>query len=104
MYERLKGDPSIQDLLNAIQADKALHNIDIEETRRQAAIFRDRTIMFIAPADRDAYGRSVYLLFQLAGGTLRLALMNDAEEGDRIVADYKRLIRGQLHQFGKVGE
>ena len=40
-HGRVAGDPAIQDLQNAIQADKALQNLDITETRRQARLFYD---------------------------------------------------------------
>lgn len=100
MYsQRLKSDPAIQDLLNAIYADKALQLTDIEETKGQSAIFCAHTSKLIAQHQRQDFERSTYLLFQLAGSTVRLALMMPPEEGEAIVQDYKRLILGQLKQF-----
>ena len=98
-FELLKLAPELQDLLNAVQADKELLNIDIAETRAQAAAFCHATEKFIADAQRSDYHRSVYLIFQLAGGAIRLALFLGGDEGDRIAEDFKRLIRGQLSQF-----
>jgi AcrR family transcriptional regulator len=100
MYsQRLKSDPAIQDLLNAAHADKALQMIDIEETKSQSAIFCAHTSKLIAPHQRQDFERSTYLLFQLAGGAVRLALMMPPNEGKAIMADYRRLILGQLKQF-----
>lgn len=96
----LKGEPAIQDLLNAIQADKEMLNLDIALTRAQAAAFSARTLHLIADHHRENFTRSVYLLFQLAGGAVRLALFQGGEDGDRIVVDFKRLIRAQLSEFG----
>lgn len=98
-FELLKLEPELQDLLNAVQADKELLNIDIAETRAQAAAFCNATDKFIADAQRSDYHRAVYLVFQLAGGAIRLALFLGGEAGDRIAEDFKRLIRGQLSQF-----
>jgi AcrR family transcriptional regulator len=98
-YARVRSDPAIQDLLNAIQADKALKNADIEETRSQSVLFSDATDRLIADHHRQDYRRSVYLLFQLAGATVRLALSEGEEGGALVIADYYRLIRGQMRQF-----
>lgn len=99
-FQMLKGEPAIQDLLNAIQADKEMLNLDIALTRAQAAAFSARTLHLIADHHRENFTRSVYLLFQLAGGAVRLALFQGGEDGDRIVVDFKRLIRAQLAEFG----
>ena len=99
-YTRVKATPAVQDLMNAIQADKALHNVDIAETREQAERFCAATQRLIREKDRQDYARAVYLLFQLAGTTVRLALMVEPDAGDQIVEDYKRLIGAQLAPFG----
>jgi AcrR family transcriptional regulator len=97
---RLKGDPAIQDLLNAIQADKALHNIDLEQTRLQAAMFCRLTQVHVAENFREDFERSAHLLFQLAGSAVRLALIMPPGDEARTIVDFKRLIRSQLLQFG----
>ena len=98
-FEMLKDEPEIQDLLNAVQADKEMLNLDIAQTRAQAAAFSARAQHLIDERHRENFTRSVYLLFQLAGGAVRLALHQGGEEGERIVADFKRLIRDQLAEF-----
>jgi AcrR family transcriptional regulator len=98
-FDMLKGEPAIQDLLNALPADKETLNLDIAHTRAQAAAFSARTQQLVEERYREDYTRSVYLLFQLAGGAVRLALLQGAEDGERIMADFKRLIRSQLAEF-----
>jgi hypothetical protein len=41
----------------------------------------------------------VFLIFQLAGGVVRLALTQDKEEGQRTIEDYRSIIHTQLRQF-----
>lgn len=98
-YERVAGDPAIQDLQNAIQADKALKNLDIAETRRQATMFCDHVGPFLAPERRDEFGRIVFLIFQLAGGVVRMALTQNQEESRHTIEDYRSIIHTQLGLF-----
>lgn len=98
-YERVAGDPAIQDLQNAIQADKALKNFDIAETRHQATMFCDHVGPFLAPERRNEFGRMVFLIFQLAGGVVRMALTQNQEESRHTIEDYRSIIHTQLGLF-----
>ncbi|WP_292016249.1 TetR/AcrR family transcriptional regulator [Mesorhizobium sp.] len=98
-YNRVAADPAIQDLQNAIQADKALQNLDIAETRQQAKMFCDHVGPMLEPERRDAFGRVVFLIFQLAGGVVRLALTQDEAESRRTIDDYRSIIHTQLRLF-----
>jgi len=98
-YARVAADPAIQDLQNAIQADKALQHLDIAETRQQAKMFCDKVGPMLQAEQREAFGRVVFLIFQLAGGVVRLALTQDKEEGRRTIDDYRSIIHAQLRLF-----
>ncbi|MDX8433346.1 MULTISPECIES: TetR/AcrR family transcriptional regulator [Mesorhizobium] len=98
-YSRVAADPAIQDLQNAIQADKALQNLDIAETRQQAKMFCDHVGPMLEPERREAFGRVVFLVFQLAGGVVRLALTQDEAESRRTIDDYRSIIHTQLRLF-----
>ncbi|AZO08523.1 MULTISPECIES: TetR/AcrR family transcriptional regulator [unclassified Mesorhizobium] len=96
---RVAADPAIQDLQNAIQADKALQHLDIAETRRQADMFCTKVAPMLRADQREAFGRVVFLIFQLAGGVVRLALTQDEAEGRRTIEDYRSIIHAQLRLF-----
>ncbi|MBZ9704019.1 MULTISPECIES: TetR/AcrR family transcriptional regulator [unclassified Mesorhizobium] len=98
-YRRVADDPAIQDLQNAIQADKALQNLDIAETRHQAKMFCDHVAPMLRPDRREDFARVVFLIFQLAGGVVRLALTQDEKEGRRTIDDYRSIIHTQLRLF-----
>ncbi|WP_322418701.1 TetR/AcrR family transcriptional regulator [Mesorhizobium huakuii] len=96
---RVAGDPAIQDLQNAIQADKALKNLDIAETRHQARMFCDHVTALIEPGKHEQFERMVLLIFQLAGGVVRLALAEGQAESRRTIEDYRSIIHTQLRLF-----
>ncbi|MBD9375125.1 TetR/AcrR family transcriptional regulator [Rhizobium sp. ARZ01] len=98
-YLRVAGDPAIQDLLNAIQADKELQNMDIVETRHQAELFCALSSHRLAQAERERFGRLVFLLFQLAGSMVRLAITLPADEAEMMLVDFKQIMHGQLASF-----
>ncbi|TPK57133.1 TetR/AcrR family transcriptional regulator [Mesorhizobium sp. B2-4-9] len=98
-YRRVADDRAIQDLQNAIQADKALQNLDIAETRHQAKMFCDHVAPMLRPDRREDFARVVFLIFQLAGGVVRLALTQDEKEGRRTIDDYRSIIHTQLRLF-----
>ncbi|TWF53424.1 TetR/AcrR family transcriptional regulator [Neorhizobium alkalisoli] len=94
-YNRMREQPSTQDLLNAIQADKALADRDTAETRFQAEIFFEITKRFVNEKLWEAYSRTLFIMFHMASATLRLALMVPAEEALKIVAQFKSIVRAQ---------
>ncbi|MGE7370865.1 TetR family transcriptional regulator [Neorhizobium sp. NPDC001467] len=98
-YNNLRQNPSTQDLLNAIQADKGLADRDIEETRYQSETFYDATEQFIPQQMRDAYRRTLFLMFHMASATLRLALIVPEKEAEVLVAQFKALTRAQASYY-----
>jgi hypothetical protein len=98
-HSRVAGDPAIQDLQNAIQADKALKNLDIAETRHQAKMFCDHVIGLLELQKREQFERIVLLIFQLAGGVVRLALAEGEVESRQTIEDYRSIIHTQLRLF-----
>jgi AcrR family transcriptional regulator len=94
-YHRMREKPSTQDLLNAIQADKTLADLDIAETRFQADVFFGATEHFVHKDQRENYASTLFLMFQMAASTLRLALLVPAEEAAKIIKQFKSIVRAQ---------
>lgn len=99
-YQRMRNEPATQDLLNAIQADKALADLDIAETRLQAEGFFQATSHFVAETMRESYAQTLFVMFHMAGATLRLALMVP-EEAAQISAQFKAIVRTHATYFLK---
>jgi AcrR family transcriptional regulator len=98
-HRRILADPAILDMMNAVQADKALKNIDIAETRRQAHLFCAMARPWIDEERFEAFSRVAFLMFQLTSSAVRLALAVEGDESLAIIADYKAIIRTQLLEF-----
>ncbi len=98
-YQRIRSTPAIQDLVNASQADKALALLDIEESRVHSGIFADAVYPFIDPERGEEFGRTVFLMFQLAASAVRFALLVNEEEGRWILSDFKAASKAQLQRF-----
>ena len=98
-YHKMRLEPSTQDLLNAIQADKALADLDIAETRFQAEVFYEATERFVREPLRESYARTLLVMFHMAGATLRLALVVPDGEAAEIVEQFKSIIRAQATYY-----
>lgn len=101
-HRRIVSDPAILDMMNAVQADKALNNMDIAETRRQAHLFCEIGRPWIDEERFEAFSRTAFLMFQLANGAVRLALAVGGDETQAVITDYKMIIRTQLQTFAKM--
>jgi len=98
-YQKMRQEPSTQDLLNAIQADKTLADLDIAETRLQSEVFYKATEQFVREPLRENYSRTLLVMFHMAGATLRLALLVPDDEALQIVAQFKSIIRVQATYY-----
>lgn len=94
-YERMRAKPSTQDLLNAIQADKALADRDIAEHRFQAEIFFEITKRFVSEPLWNDYASTLFVMFHMASSTLRLALMVPEVEARKLIVQFKSIVRAQ---------
>ncbi|WP_105374617.1 MULTISPECIES: TetR/AcrR family transcriptional regulator [Neorhizobium] len=100
-YANVRNNPPVQDLINAIQADKALADMDIAESRVHSRIFADATGAFVPDNLRERYVRLVFMMFHLAASAVRLALLVPEQEAEGIIENFKASAKIQLGQFMK---
>ncbi|NKN38663.1 TetR/AcrR family transcriptional regulator [Agrobacterium sp. a22-2] len=98
-FKLVSEHPPTQDLLNAIQADNNLKSADVAETRLHADMFSAATARFVPAPRRMQYNRTVFLMFYMAAGAVRLALMLRNDQTIDISGDFKAMIRRQLQLF-----
>jgi AcrR family transcriptional regulator len=98
-YEKVKDTPAIQDLLNATQACKELAAIDLAQSQVHSRIFAAATHRFVSEDMRQEFDRMVLLMFHLAAGAIRLALLVDDKDGPGVIQDFKAAARVQFQRF-----
>jgi AcrR family transcriptional regulator len=103
-YAKVKGTPAIQDLLNAAQADKSLAEIDLEQSRVHSRIFAEAANALVREELREEFGRMVMMMFHLAAGAVRLALLVGGEEEALVIQDFKDAANVQFQRFIRVAE
>lgn len=95
----VRSNPSIQDLVNAIQADKLLSDLDIAATREIAATFCQATEQFVEDSLKERFRCTAFMMSHLTVSIVRLLLKVSPEEGQRIVRDFKTSIVSQISAF-----
>lgn len=95
----VRGNPPVQDLINAVQADKALSDIDIREAREIAHMFCKAAAPFVPENLRDEFERTAFVMCHLTVSMVRLSIKVPEREGVQIVSDFKASIRQQLARF-----
>ncbi len=97
--DMIRNDPYLQDLINAIRADKGLSDMYIGRSRTYSTAFSDMTNHLVPEAFHQQYGRSVHLMVHLVADTVRLSNLTDEAEGTQMIDDFKLLMRAQLGRY-----
>lgn len=100
-YEMMKGQPALLDLVNAVHADKALQNQDIQETEKLVEEFFQTSRHLFEDQAQPQYRRTLFLLFQLASSTVRMALAMDHQEGLSMLKEFGNVVHLQLDSIAK---
>lgn len=81
------------------QANKALRNIDLADSRANRAVLAEALARVQPESDRDELATSVLLTMHLGEATMRLAISVERAEGDALAlatAYYKRMVLREL--------
>ena len=95
-YALFLAEPVMRDIWSGTQADKALREIELADSRANGAILAGALARLRPAADRAALALSAFLIMQLGEATMRLAISVKRAEGDALVAAYKRLVDREL--------
>lgn len=91
-YELFLAEPVMRDIWSAMQADKALRQIELEESRATGRLLADVLARLQPQRPRAAIDEVAFLIMHLGECTMRLAVSVDRAEGDRIVEAYKQMM------------
>lgn len=91
-YDMFLAEPVMRDIWSAMQADKALREIDLLQSRAGGKLLADVWARLVPDTPRETIDSAAFLIMHLGDCTMRLAVSVDRAEGDRIVEAYKRMI------------
>jgi len=78
-YEVFITEPVVRDIWSGTQSDKELQALDVEDSRENGRIF--------------------FEALKLSGAAVRLAIAVDRKEGDRLMVEYRGMIRREMERF-----
>lgn len=97
-YELFLAEPVMRDILSATQADKALRELEIANSRANGALLAGAMSRLWPEAERDEFDASAFLIMTLGEATMRLAVSVERSEGDALVAAYKLMVLRELRR------
>jgi AcrR family transcriptional regulator len=92
-YALFLDEPVTRDIWSATQSDKTLQELDIEDGRENGRIFFEALKHLVRKREHKRFEAACLLMMQLTGSAVRLAIAVDREEGDRLMREYRRVVR-----------
>ena len=98
-YQLFLTEPVMRDIWSGMQADATLRALELEESRENARILT-RTLLRLRPdGEHAAIESAAMLVMSLGEAAMRLAISVERDEGDRLVATYKRMATVELKRL-----
>ncbi|PBB19119.1 TetR/AcrR family transcriptional regulator [Mesorhizobium sp. WSM4313] len=95
-YRLFLAEPVMRDIWSGTQADKALRELELADSRANAD-FLLAVLKRIRPdADPIELETAAFLVWQMGEAAVRLAISVERDEGDRLVEAYKRMALREL--------
>ncbi|MGB3810493.1 MAG: TetR/AcrR family transcriptional regulator [Parvibaculum sp.] len=98
-YATFLNEPVVRDVWSGTQSDKALQALDIEDSRENGQLVFNALKPLVRKRDHARFEAACFLLMQLSGAAVRLAIAVERKEGDRLIAEYRRMMRSELRTF-----
>lgn len=95
-YALFITEPDVRDIWSAIQSDKTLQVLDIEDSRVNGKVVFDALKHLVPKRDLPRFEIGCFLLMQLTGAAVRLAIAVDRKEGDRLMKEYRALTQREF--------
>ena len=102
-YAMFLLEPVTRDIWSGTQSDKAIQDMDIEDSRENARIVAGTLKPFVPKREHARLDTVSFLLMQLTGAAVRLAIAVDRKEGDRLIAEYGRMLRLEFESLLETG-
>lgn len=100
-YGMFLAEPVMRDIWSGTQADKALHDLDLEDARANGAALADVVARLSRRAGRAEIETATLLIMHLGEATMRLAISVERAEGDALVDACKRMVLAELRRLAE---
>ena len=98
-YDLFLNEPVTRDIWSATQSDKALQELDVEDSRENGRIFFAALKHLVPKRNHTRLETASFLLMQLSGAAVRLAIAVGRKEGDRQIAEFRLIMRRELESL-----
>ena len=95
-YAMFLAEPVMRDIWSGTQADKALRDISLADSRINGAVLAAARARVDPKANRNELEASSFLIMQLGEATMRLAISVERKEGDALVEHFKRMVLREM--------
>lgn len=95
-YNLFLTEPVMRDIWSGTQADKQLRDMELTDSRANGALLATVLRRLQPAADTGELDRTAFLVMSLGEATMRLAISVGREEGQALVAGYKRMVLREL--------
>ena len=95
-YTLYRNDPVLRDILVSVTVDKTLMDMDIDDSRRNAALLYEHFHALFPDSLRENLKNFLFLAIHLSGSTVHLALRVEPCEADKLIAIAKQMISSAL--------
>ncbi|MHA1566572.1 MAG: TetR family transcriptional regulator [Alphaproteobacteria bacterium] len=97
-YEMFLAEPVMRDIHAATQADRALRDMELADSRANGAVLAEALERVRPGGDAQALATMTFFIMHLGEATMRLAISVERGEGDALVAAYKRMALAELRR------
>lgn len=98
-YESTLAEPANRDIQLALQGDRNLQQLDLEDTVALAQVVWDAGSPFVAPDRREGFAATSLLIVHLTASAVRLAVVLPPAEGASLVEEHRNLVRTRVQQW-----
>ncbi|PRD42416.1 TetR family transcriptional regulator [Phyllobacterium phragmitis] len=95
-YELFLAEPVMRDIWSGTQADKALRDSELADSRIIGGMLADVLMRLHPEDDREEIATTAFVIMSLGEATMRLAISVGRAEGQAIVNAYKRMVLREM--------
>lgn len=98
-YESTLAEPANRAIQLALQGDRSLQQLDLEDTMALAQVVWEAGSPFVTADQREGFAATSLLIVHLTASAVRLAVVLPPKEGADLVEEHRNLVRTRVRQW-----